>query len=171
MDGRKQKQLKLKRNREKRKWSWLRFHRRLSPVKKRRHLSGKERRKCRRVAAVFRDMYRHEDLVVLDAGAYGFVKLQDYRPPVGFGDVETFTDSRDMFEDLWTEWIYSQLISLIKDSPLEQLDYVDIYESLPPHIRKKADKIKRRLMKRAGLVLQPRLFQTFPHLPAQDEGE
>ena len=45
------------------------------------------------------------DVIVLDAGRYGFVKLQYYTPPTGFENNDTFTDSRELFEDLWEEWL------------------------------------------------------------------
>lgn len=144
--------MKSGRLREERKWSWLRLENRLAPVKERNYITGAERGRCRKVAAVFHDMYRHENLLVLDAGRYGFVKLHDYRAPFGFGVVDTFTDSRELFEDLWKEWIYSQLISLIEGSPLADLDYGDIYEALPPRVLRRVNRKKLRLMRRAGLT-------------------
>lgn len=144
--------MKSERFRERRKWSGLKLENKLTPVKGRRYITEGERRKCRRVAAVFNDMYEHEDLLVLDAGRYGFVKLHDYRKPFGFDEVDTFTSSHELFEDLWKEWIYSQLISLIENSPLEDLDYDEIYESLPPQILKRVNRKKYQLMRRAGLI-------------------
>ncbi|MDE6214275.1 MAG: hypothetical protein K2M70_12465 [Lachnospiraceae bacterium] len=45
-------------------------------------------------------MYEIENIVVLDVGRYGFVKLQYYKPPQGFEDTITFTDSVALFENL-----------------------------------------------------------------------
>lgn len=59
-----------------------------------------ERIVCRRVADAFAEMYSL-DLMVLDAGQYGFVKLQYYKHPFGFDDTCIFTSGRDLFDDLW----------------------------------------------------------------------
>lgn len=56
--------------REERKWSWLKLENKLASVKGRKYITEWERKRCRRVAAVFNDMYKHEDLLVLDAGRY-----------------------------------------------------------------------------------------------------
>lgn len=123
-----------------------------TPVKRRRYITDRERAKCRRVAAVYKDMFGREDLLVLDAGRYGFVKLQYYEPPYGFDAVETFTNSQELFEDLWKEWLYSQLIAQAKDSPLLELDYEDIFKSLPPQMQKQFMKKKAKLKKKANLT-------------------
>lgn len=76
----------------------------------------------------------HDDLLVLDAGRYGFVKLTDYDRSYGFMDIETFTGSHELFDDLWKAWVYPRLNSLISKSSLAELDYEDIFKSLPPHV-------------------------------------
>jgi hypothetical protein len=48
-----------------------------------------ERKKCQKVADAFTELYELEDIVVLDAGIYGFVKLQDYTKRNGFDNVVT----------------------------------------------------------------------------------
>lgn len=48
-------------------------------------ITEEERAVCRRVADAFAEMYSL-DLMVLDAGQYGFVKLQYYKHPFGFDD-------------------------------------------------------------------------------------
>ena len=65
------------------------------------YITDSEREKCRKVADAFAELYEIENILVVDAGRYGFVKLQYYRPPQGFEDAITFTDSRSMFENLW----------------------------------------------------------------------
>lgn len=68
---------------------------------KEKYITDDEREKCRKVADAFAELYEIENILVVDAGRYGFVKLQYYRPPQGFEDAITFTDSRSMFENLW----------------------------------------------------------------------
>ena len=57
------------------------------------YITDSEREKCRKVADAFAELYEIENILVVDAGRYGFVKLQYYRPPQGFEDAITFTDS------------------------------------------------------------------------------
>lgn len=66
------------------------------------YITEEEQRKCRKVADAFAEL-EDADVVVVDAGRYGFVKLQFYTPPTGFENDYTFTDSRELFEDLQEE--------------------------------------------------------------------
>lgn len=65
------------------------------------YITEEEQEKCQKVADAFAELYEMENIVVLDVGRYGFVKLQYYKPPQGFEDAITFTDSVALFEDLW----------------------------------------------------------------------
>ena len=53
-----------------------------------------------------RCIYRMEDaeIVVADAGKYGFVKLQGYHPVYGFDSNMVFTDYKQLFDELWENW-------------------------------------------------------------------
>ena len=87
-------------------------------IVKEKYITDGEREKCRKVADAFAELYEIENILVVDAGRYGFVKLQYYRPPQGFEDAITFTDSRSMFENLWEEWLDTQLFLLAKGTPM-----------------------------------------------------
>ena len=52
-------------------------------MEKKKYISDEEREKCRRVAEAFVEL-EDVDIVVVDVGRYGFVKLQYYTPPTGF---------------------------------------------------------------------------------------
>lgn len=43
------------------------------------------------------ELYKENNILVLDAGKYGFVKIQYYNPPFIFNDVTTFTDSKKLY--------------------------------------------------------------------------
>lgn len=105
-------------------------------MEKRVYISETERERCRRVADAYSELYENEDLLVMDAGRYGFVMVQYYAEQRGFDNVYTFTDSRELFEDLWKEWLYSELIMLAKDTPMIELDYGDIFKCLPKEKQK-----------------------------------
>lgn len=78
-------------------------------MEKKVYITKEEQEKCRRVAEAFAELYGLENILVMDAGRYGFVKLQYYKEPQGFDDVITFTDSQSMFENLWQEWLDTKL--------------------------------------------------------------
>ena len=99
-------------------------------MEKKIYISDDERKKCKKVAEAFAELYEIENILVMDAGRYGYVKLQYYRLPSGFEDVITFTDSRSMFENLWQEWFDTQLYLLAKDTPMSVMSYEDIFKSL-----------------------------------------
>ena len=96
---------------------------------KEKYITDSEREKCRKVADAFAELYEIENILVVDAGRYGFVKLQYYRPPQGFEDAITFTDSRSMFENLWEEWFDTQLFLLAKGTPMAGMGYNEIFHS------------------------------------------
>lgn len=48
-------------------------------MEKKQYITGEEREKCRKVADAFAEL-EDADVVVVDAGRYGFVKLQYYTP-------------------------------------------------------------------------------------------
>ena len=97
---------------------------------KKAYITEEEREKCRRVADAFAEL-EDVDVVVVDVGRYGFVKLQYYTPPTGFENDFTFTDSQALFNDLWEEWLHTQLIMLAREMKIEDIDYDDIFRQLP----------------------------------------
>ena len=99
-------------------------------MEKKTYITEVERKKCQRVADAFAEL-EDEDIVVVDVGRYGFVKLQYYTPPTGFENDFTFTDSRRLFEDLWEEWLHTQIIMLAREMKIEDIDYDDIFRRLP----------------------------------------
>lgn len=100
-------------------------------MKKDTYISKEEQEKCRKVAEAFQELYEREDIIVLDAGKYGYVKLQYYNEPYGFDDVFTYTDSRELFDDLWNEWFNGRLLEYARDTPMMEFDYPDIFKCLP----------------------------------------
>ena len=115
------------------------------------YITEEERAKCQKVADAFAELYEMENIVVLDVGRYGFVKLQYYKPPQGFEDAITFTDSVALFENLWEEWLNTKLYLLAKNTPLLEKGYKSVFESLPKE--KRSELIERRddFAKKAGI--------------------
>lgn len=77
-----------------------------------------------------------EYVVVVDAGKYGFVKLQYYKQPTGFDSLVTYTDSQTMFDDLWEDWLYEQLLTPVLGTPIAEFEYEDIFKCLPKEKQK-----------------------------------
>lgn len=115
------------------------------------YISKLEQERCRKVADAYSELYENEDLLALDAGRYGFVVVQYYVAPRGFDNVYTYTDSQVMFEDLWEEWLKSELIRLAEGTPMTEMDYGDMFKCLPDEKKKELMDTKMYFAKRAGL--------------------
>ena len=94
------------------------------------YITEEERIKCQKVVDAFAELYEIENIIVLDAGRYGFVELKYYEPPQGFEDVITFTDSVALFEDLWEEWLNTKLYLMAKGTPLMESGCEGVFKSL-----------------------------------------
>jgi len=94
------------------------------------YITEKEGAKCQKVVDAFVGLYEMEDIVVLDAGRYGFVELKYYKPPHGFEEDATFTDSRALFEELWQEWLHITLYLTAKEMKLDNIIYEEVFNNL-----------------------------------------
>ena len=65
---------------------WYNFIKNEVKMEKLVYITEEERAKCQKVADAFAELYKMENIVVLDAGRYGFVELKYYKPPQGFED-------------------------------------------------------------------------------------
>lgn len=101
------------------------------------YITEDERKKCRSIVDAYAELIEGEDMAVLDAGKYGFVKLRYYNPKEGFDMVETFVNSEELFDDLWEEWLNVQLYSFVKGTPMIEMGHEDIFDNLPPKEQKK----------------------------------
>lgn len=99
------------------------------------YITDDERIKCQKVANAFAELEKN-NIIVLDAGRFGFVKLQYYTFLSGFEVVVTFTDSQTMFEDLWEEWFHTQLFLLSKAMNVGDIYYNDVFNRLPKQKKK-----------------------------------
>ena len=94
-------------------------------------ITESERFKCRKVADAFAELYvKVGDMVVADGGNAGYILLKYYNGR-GFESVDIFTESTDLFEELWTEWLEHHLLTPVLGTPLSELDYEELYNMLP----------------------------------------
>lgn len=94
------------------------------------YITAEERKKCQKVADAFAELYAIENILVMDAGRYGFVKLQYYSKQRGFENIFTFVDSKSLFDDLWQEWFDTKLILRARETPMQEMDYEEIFNCL-----------------------------------------
>lgn len=95
------------------------------------YITDEEKINCQKVADAFAELFDKEGLTVLNAGRYGFVKLQYFKFPFGFDTTDSFYDSKSLFDELWKEWLYTELINLSAGTPMEDMDYAEIMKCLP----------------------------------------
>lgn len=119
-------------------------------MEKKTYITEEEREKCRKAAGAFAEL-EDAGILVVDAGRYGFVKLQYYTPPGGFENCCTFTDSRSLFDDLWEEWLDMQLIILAGEMGITDIDYGDVFRRLAEEKRNGLMERKRRFAEAAGM--------------------
>ena len=117
---------------------------------KKTYITVEEQQKCRKVADAFAEL-EDVDIVVVDAGRYGFVKLQYYTPPTGFENDFTFTNSKELFEDLWEEWLHTQIIALAKEMGIDDIDYNVFFKQLPEEKQNELMGRKKHFAKTAGI--------------------
>ena len=118
------------------------------------YITEGEREMCRRVIDAFAELYEieDEDILVVDAGRYGFVKLQCYIPSYGFEELDTYTDSHSLFAGLWDEWFSINLFLIAREMQLDNIVGEEVFNILPKEkqselIGKKAD-----FAKKAGIT-------------------
>ena len=122
-------------------------------MEKKAYITEEEQEKCRRVADAFAEL-EDVDVVVVDVGRYGFVKLQYYTPPTGFENDFTFTDSMKLFDDLWEEWLHTQLVMLAKEMKIDDVDYDDIFRQLPEEKQNELMGRKQHFAEAAGVEIK-----------------
>ncbi|MCI9080313.1 MAG: hypothetical protein HFH68_15640 [Lachnospiraceae bacterium] len=124
-------------------------------MKKERYISRKEQKKCKKVADAFVELYEIAEVVVVDVGRYGYVKLQYYyKPPRGFDGITTYTDADTMFKDLWREWLEIQLFTLSAGTSVAKMDYADMMKYLPKKKQQQLMDRKKEFARRAKIKLE-----------------
>lgn len=123
-------------------------------MEKKQFISEEERVKCLKVIDAYAELYEEtdDDIVVLDGGKYGFIKLQHYNYPNGFNTSMTFTDGMALFDDCWEDWLNMQLFHIAKGTPLEELDYEDIFLRIPEETRQTLMEKRAYFAEKAGII-------------------
>ena len=93
-------------------------------------ITEKQRAKCRKVVDAFTELYELTDVMVADAGRFGFVRLQWFSEGEGFDSAMVFSDSEELFEELWRIWYEHEVLTPVLGTPLAELDYDEIFQTL-----------------------------------------
>lgn len=120
-------------------------------IKKQTYITDGEREKCQKVVDAFAELFDNGDLTVVDAGKYGFVKLQYFRNHLGFDNAISYNDSRSLFNDLWEEWIDTQLHDIAGDTPMGEVDHGDTPECPVPEKTRELLDMRERFAEKAGV--------------------
>ena len=95
------------------------------------YITEEQRAKCRKVADAFAELYELADVMVADAGRFGFVRLQWFSEGEGFDSAAVYSDSAELFEELWRIWYEHEVLTPVLGTPLSELDYDEIFKALP----------------------------------------
>ena len=93
-------------------------------------ITEEQRAKCRKVADAFAELYELTDVMVADAGRFGFVRLQWFSEGEGFDSAMAFSDCLELFEELWRIWYEQEVLTPVLGTPLAELDYDEIFQTL-----------------------------------------
>ena len=100
------------------------------------YVTEEERISCRKVMEAFSEMYEEQDIIVVEAGNYGFVRLQWLRERE-FEIARVYSDSGELFDDLWEIWFDYHVLMPVLGTSLStvtsavELDYEEIFRLLP----------------------------------------
>lgn len=94
------------------------------------YITEEQRERCRKVAGAFSELYELADVMVADAGRFGFVRLQWFNEGEGFDSAVVFSDSAELFEELWRIWYEHEVLTPVLGTPLAELDYDEIFQTL-----------------------------------------
>jgi len=120
-------------------------------------ITNEEREKCAKVAKAFEEFMRETEFMwVSDAGPFGYVILR-YFERDQFDGNEICTDSVELFESVWQEWLEHHLLEPVKGTPLADLTYGELYAMLSEEEKAEFGKQKREFVKAAGLEKELRL--------------
>lgn len=94
------------------------------------YITEEQRKRCQKVADAFTELYELTDVMVADAGRFGFVRLQWFQEGQGFDSAAVYSDSSELFEELWRIWYEYQVLTPVLGTSLAELDYEEIFQTL-----------------------------------------
>lgn len=110
--------------------------------------------KCKAVAEAFRELYDMlGDTCVLDAGEFGFVYLTNYmEQKSSFDGNQVYCDVEELFEDLWLDWLYNEVLRSGIASEDEDFDFEEVYNALSVEKKQEYAEKRQDFLDLAGLT-------------------
>ena len=71
--------------------------------------------------------------------------------PYGFEELDTYTDSNSLFEELWDEWLNLNVFLLAREMRLDDVLYEEIFDNLPKEKQSELIGRKDDFAKQAGI--------------------
>ena len=118
------------------------------------YITDIESAKCKRVMEAFAELYENSEVLALDAGRYGFVVLQYFDGRCEFSNNKVYNNCRDLFENLWENWLDVQLLSFASGTPMVEMDYEDIFGCLPIERQEELMAKRNYFADKAGITLE-----------------
>lgn len=95
------------------------------------YISDREQKKCNIISEIFSGLCNSLDIVIMNTGKYGFVKMQYDEEEHEFINISTFMNGDELFEALWKDWLNEQIFTYALKPPYEFMDYEEIFEHQP----------------------------------------
>lgn len=124
-------------------------------MKKEVYITEEERKKCQKVADAYAKELEKDDIVLLNVERYGFVMLQYCQQSMGIDSVIIFTDSREMFEFLWEEWLIARLTRVAEELHMEDVDDDAVFAHLSKEKQEELLRKRFYFAEKAGIAINP----------------
>ena len=105
-----------------------------------------EKDRCEVVAQIFRRYLEKHDIILRNAGRFGFIMLEYYKPRFNFDCAIIFTDSQTMFDTLLIEWYDCLITELMEEKQAENVDIDDFYNNLSAEEKNQLEDKKNRFV-------------------------
>ncbi len=92
-------------------------------------------------------------MLVVDAGRYGFVKLQCYTPSYGFEELDTLQTATAYLRGLWDEWLSLNLFLIAMEMQLDDIVGEEVFNTLPKEKQPELIGRKADFAQKAGISL------------------
>lgn len=108
-----------------------------------------EKNRCKIIAQIFKKDLEKNDIFIIEAGAFGFIMLEYYKPRSNFDCAISFMDSQTMFETLLNEWYDCLITDLMKEKQIKNVDIDVFYQKLSETEKNKLLQSKNNFLKKA----------------------
>lgn len=125
-------------------------------------VSDPEKSRCETVANLFRKDLEKNDIILKEAGKYGFIMLEYFKPKSSFDCAYIFTDCQTMFHALLNEWYDCLITDLMLEKQVTNIDMDDFYDALPEEgkiqLQNRKQQFVKDALKKADFITAPQML-------------